>query len=583
MYRRLLCGLFPILWGFFALCFMSCASTPNSGTVSTVENFNTSSDSSAEAVPLYVPERENRAFFFFDDPSIMQEMEIGSPEAIRNAISKIRKSVTNYTETEKILISIASSLMKIVWASEINNIEVPFDSVVPNPYTAAIDSAKIGIYDENTGNSDFYTLVLPSLVLLTSNTKKDYFELAHEALNRALELNDKSVLVHYLLGNLYLKENNLEKALNEFNIAFNLAPNCYEVAFLRAKTCFSLGYVSLALEITNDLLQKYPKRLDLLKLCTEITFSQKDYVSSEQFIAQVLQQEPGNLQYLLFRIRILVEQENYIKAVSLLDVYSKTDKSSKEYLLLRTRIQQEWNKNTTAAISTIEEALLLYPEDFDVLLEAANLASKSGSNVRGKNAGQLANEVLAIDSNNKRAIEICAINSIRIKDWQSAYNYNKKLINEKDVTLETLLNHVEICLNLKKLDEAENLINNIYEKEKHDDILEMYIRVQAALGNRKDVLELIESLLPQASSKLRSFLYYQRSLLATNDTDKLADLRQSLTSNPRNADPLFELYKYYFEKKDYRKAQYYLKQVVALNPNDIEILNLNSELEKLLK
>ena len=63
----------------------------------------------------------------------------------------------------------------------------------------------------------------------------------------------------------------------------------------------------------------------------------------------------------------------------------------------------------------------------------------------------------------------------------------------------------------------------------------------------------------------------------------LSDLRSSLISNPRNTDALFRLYQIYYDKKDYRKAQYYLKQVVALNPNDSELKNLNEQLNLLIK
>ena len=81
---------------------------------------------------------------------------------------------------------------------------------------------------------------------------------------------------------------------------------------------------------------------------------------------------------------------------------------------------------------------------------------------------------------------------------------------------------------------------------------------------------------------MKSFLYYERSFLASSEDAVLVDLRSSLTANPRNRDALFRLYKIYYNKKEYRKAQYYLKQVVALSPNDDSLLKLNSELETLL-
>ena len=63
----------------------------------------------------------------------------------------------------------------------------------------------------------------------------------------------------------------------------------------------------------------------------------------------------------------------------------------------------------------------------------------------------------------------------------------------------------------------------------------------------------------------------------------LADLRSSLIANPRNSESLFRLYEIYYEKEDYRKAQYYLRQVVAINPNDSSIRKLNEALTQLVK
>ena len=41
--------------------------------------------------------------------------------------------------------------------------------------------------------------------------------------------------------------------------------------------------------------------------------------------------------------------------------------------------------------------------------------------------------------------------------------------------------------------------------------------------------------------------------------------------------------KFYYTKEDYRKAQYYLRQVVAINPNDSSIRKLNEALTKLMQ
>ena len=96
-------------------------------------------------------------------------------------------------------------------------------------------------------------------------------------------------------------------------------------------------------------------------------------------------------------------------------------------------------------------------------------------------------------------------------------------------------------------------------------------------------LTLINSRLQNASPKMKSFFYYRRSFLVSSQDDSLADLRSSLIANPRNGDALFRLYQIYYEQRDYRKAQYYLKQVVALDPNNTTMRRLNDDLSKLIK
>lgn len=556
---------------FLLLGLTACGSTPKPEVV--VEE-------PSPATPLFVPEITDQGFFVFSDKTIMPDMEIGSPDSIRLAVSKIKNPTT---QPEKIIVAVASQLMSIVWPSEQNTIEIPPD-IEANAYTAAIESAKVGIYDVNTGNTDFFTTVLPSLVLLTSSSQTDYYPQSLSALQAGLEMQPNSVLVHYLLGCLYQKMGNLDSSLEMYEKASSLAEDCLEVNYAFSEVNYLKGNYGTAQETAGRMLTVFPGNLKLLKLLAQIATKMGDYAVAENYINQVLQQEPDNAQFLLLRVEVLMDQGSYVKAVSLLDVYSRVDKVSKDYLLLRSRIQNEWNKNSIAAAATAEQALELYPNDTDVILAAANLAAATGSNVQGKSAGQLAAEILATDPDNEDAIFIRAKDAVVRKNWEVAYNDTSQLINKGNASLSRKLLYVEACLGANRIEEAQRIVGELYkEYPESDDAKELYMRVQAAAGNNGEVRSLIASMLPSASSQLKSFLYYQRSMLATNDSDKLADLRQSLTANPRNSEALFELYRYYFERKDYRKAQYYLKQVVALNTSDEEMLRLNLELEALLQ
>ena len=120
------------------------------------------------------------------------------------------------------------------------------------------------------------------------------------------------------------------------------------------------------------------------------------------------------------------------------------------------------------------------------------------------------------------------------------------------------------------------------ENPENENIQLAYIKALIANNKADEASVLIDNLLQTATSKMKSALYYQRSRIEKSDDKKLSSLRSSLTANPRNEEALFALYQLYFNKNDYRKAQYYLKQVIALNPSNQELLELNKELESYL-
>ena len=270
--------------------FVSCASSPEPEPV----------DLEA-ATPLFVPEQEDTGFFSFSDSSIMKDMEIGSPASIQRAASKIR---TPSTQPERVILAVASSLMSIVWPSQRNTITMPSD-IKANAYTAAIESAKMGIYDVNTGNSDFFTIVLPSLVLLTSQSNGNYYSQSQAALEEGLRIRPDSVLVHYLLGCLYQRMGDLGAAQEQFKGAADLDESCFETNYALAETYFLQKKYQEAQETATHLLDLYPGNIKLLKLLAQLASRTGKYAVAENYINQVLQQEPDNSQFILLRVAVL--------------------------------------------------------------------------------------------------------------------------------------------------------------------------------------------------------------------------------------------------------------------------------------
>lgn len=550
---------------------------------SKVETDNTITDTkTAKTVESINLPTQKRTFFSKIDPEIVSGVENGAPDSLKQAMSKLRKNESEYEENEKVLIAVAAEMMKTVWPSEKITWEV-FSVSEENSYIGAINSANKGVFDSSTGNSDFLLTLLPSLVLLKPTFTADVIEPCELALKNSLERNSNSVIANYLMGELLSKKKEDVKAEAFYKKAYESSSNTKEI-ILAYSTCLRKnGNLTLAYEVLSSV--EVSSDLNVLKQNAYLAFAKKDLGAAEEYVARVLQQNPNDLEFLLFRAKILIEKKDYIHAVSLLDMYARQESSSLDYLLLRAKVQLDWSKNTTAATETIEKALSLYPENEEVIMEAAKIASATDSKVGGLYADEFAVKLLEKNENNLDAMNYALSGLIQRQNWLDAYSVCNKIIQQSSgkTDADLVMNYVTICINLSKNTEAYEYSKRMKElNPDNEQILQTYIFAYSQNGSSEEVIKYIDSLMPGASSKLKSYLYYRKSFLQTSEEGVLADLRSSLISNPRNSDSLFRLYEIYFSKKDYRKAQYYLRQVVAINPNDASAKKLNEELSSLI-
>ena len=537
----------------------------------------------AKPTTIALPERRRRTFFSAVDPELLSLVEDGSPSALKEADARLR-ALSERGEDEDVLLFVADAVLSLCWKSE--GFSAAYPSVPPsNQYVSAIASARRGSYDRLSGGTDFLSLVLPSLVLVSSSAAQDDFlPDARAALEKARELRPGSVLLRYLLGILFLRLDDFPSAERSLSAAHEAcAGSSYEIGFALARSLFGNGKYADAYSVAKGLSGRASTPLDLLMLCAESSFRAGDMDGCESFVARVLQREPENTAYILFRAKVLVMKGEYVRASSLLDAYARTDTEAKDYLLLRATIQREWNKNARLAEDTIQDALSRYADDADVLLLAAEIASDSGRSVGGLTAGELSALVLAQNPASVPALKIQVRELMRREEWIRAYAESSRAVRLSPDDDELLFMHITVCLSAGKKDEAWERASRLYQERGGDEgAARSYVEVLVATGRASEAARVIAALLPGSSQKLRSFLYYQKSFLSSGEENVMADLRSSLTANPRNRDALFRLYQLYFNKKEYRKAQYYLKQVVAISPDDEKIRALDERLRELL-
>lgn len=525
--------------------------------------------------------RQKYQFFSTVSDAVLEDVENGTPASLENAVSKLRRSGAEYTEGERTLIYICTSIMEMVWKSQ----EIKWEKISTpgnDLYAGAVTSAKNSLYDTNTGKNDFLQALLPSLVLCSSSSRTDYYRQAEDDILVALGMNPKSVLANYLLGLLYYR-------MGQYPASYECLKavegnNLFEINLAMAQVLNALGKYKESMASAEKLLVLYPADVNILKLLAKNAFDMEDYSDAQRYASLVLQQNPSDMECILFRARIFIQTGEYLKASSLLDVYAKTNVTARDYLMLRARIQKEWNKNNNSAVASIENALKLYPEDTEVVLYAAELSTETGSLISGKSGAELARQVLETNPENQTALLFLIKNLVKQQSWREAYEYSSKLQGRQNPSVDVTCTHIKVCLALRYNDEAWRLASALYDKLPSDDrAVQAYVQALVSTGRTAQASRFINAQIAAASSAMKSFFYYERSFIVSGETAQLADLRSSLIANPRNSDALFRMYSIYYEKKDYRKALYYLRQVVALNPGEENYIRLNSELEQLLR
>lgn len=536
-------------------------------------------ESKGTSIPLPAGAKAKARSSFHDiKPRIIDLIEDGSPRSLDVAARLLHRSdVSSYTDAEKTLLQVCALMMECCWPSCRVSWSCP-DIKGANYYTNVIFSVRNGMF-EAPSSDEIIANILPCICLFTAPKDTGYYAAAGAALEKVLGQKSNSTIANYLMGLLLSQQGKNAKALTYLRRASEKDSSNKDILAAQMKTCIALGKNDEALVIGEKILAADPQCISALELCCDIYYAKGDRARAGDLAAQILMLDSRNGKYLLVRAETAMDGGDYVKASTLLDAYSRGGKTEKEYYLLRSRLQSEWNKSPASAGETLGQAMLKYPDDTELMLAAAKVASDGDMKLAGKTALEFARAVLKKDKSNKEALRVCIAELAKEGSYEEAYALSSGLKGDEA----SVHDHITICLGLGKYDEARALAQSIYNKNASDsEAQKSYLKVLVATGRKAEAEGMIASLMEKADSSMKSFLYYEKSFLSADDKDAVASLRSSLTQNPRNTDALTRLYEIYYDKQDWKRAQYYLKQVVALNPSNKKALAMSKKLDKII-
>lgn len=515
------------------------------------------------------------------DPIVQAYIEQGSPASFRNAVERIYATSQGLTTDKQFQLTLLSRLMRLLYPLEIVDWSVP-SYQHDNIYLTALAKIEEGQYPQSLGTESFLDAIIPAIILTKGIGVHEYGRMLEKRLFTARSLNPTSVLPFYLLGTLYELSGKLADAEDYYQIAWEQDNSCYPVGMRYAALSLLRDNIETACEIAEQLYTRYPDSTAIQLLLAESYIDKGELEQAAVLVDKLIKQSGDQNNVMFLRVRLHIKKKEYLIASSLLNEIAKKNKVEKDYLLLRSSVLWEWSKNTVEAKQCLEKAESLYPLAGDVILACANFCFETKNTVNGKNTNAFIDALLKQNPRNILAIRLLIKQDIADQYWENAFERAQYLYSgnpsEEDIIL-----YARVCAGMNNWTEAVNVAKAAYtaSQSPSDEITTLYL--QALYGAKKyDRLNSIISIrLPAARSSLKSVLIYYQALLESNDEERLTLLRSSLLSDPRSSLTLFALYEWYFRHKDYRKAAYYLQQVLAFDPENKRYLALADQLEKL--
>ncbi len=446
--------------------------------------------------------------------------------------------------------------------------------------------------------------LVPALALFRSESRETARR-ALEGLERFARLGAVSALPGIVRGLDAERRKDWQGALGFYAEALSVAGDAYPASAGRARAFLATNRPAEALAELDAALSLRPSASDyatLRRARAEAYYRLGRFAEAEPLVIGVLREDPLDSGFVLMRAHLLTRARAYQQALPLLDAYATVDPGNRRYLLLRTLVA-EGLKSRDEALKWARRGLTAYPDDPEFLAAAARLlfaaplslklelrdaALAEGRELarRTLDAGrvepgstlapleaQLKGEAIA------EAARLLLLDAVARYDWTTALSLLDRAKTAPGFDARALSGLV-----LRKSGEWGRALEEAAawyrEAPESEEAIAAYARALIGAKSDKAAQELItRHLAGKTSPSFRSTLLYLQGVLAKNEEAALGFFRSSLVENADNGEALVAMYDLYYRRKEYQRARFYLKQALAIAPEDPELKRRARELE----
>jgi tetratricopeptide (TPR) repeat protein len=468
----------------------------------------------------------------------------------------------------------------------------PRDPPLTHVYSRILRDVERGVYTPPQQNStDYLEHVLPFLAYFPQSEPEgtrtpqgralsaERFLATLPDLQKAERIKSDSVLAGYFMGIVYEFAGRAEDALSQYTRIWERFPECFPAALGIARVMDAQGRKREVIQFLQDMVIRFPDNIQVKRRLALAYYNSGDWSRAEPAVAEILQRDNRDGDFVLMRAHILIEQGLYLQAQAPLDIYAAINPNNRLYLFLRARIQYESFHNRDAALNYLRSILRASPGTADeASVYAVRLLMGSPRAEDQAEGRTLLRNLLANPNPSPDVLSQALEDAIRREAWQEARPYMTRLLEERR-SIQDLMAAYTVEKEQGNNAAALSFARELYERDRtNEEGVISYISALIDTGRRDEAAGMIDSRINSiAGGALRSRYFYLRSRIRSNEELMMNDLRSSLFEDPRNLNAIISMFEIYHRRKDERRAVYYLKQALALAPDNPRLKRYEAE------
>jgi thioredoxin-like negative regulator of GroEL len=511
------------------------------------------------------------------------QVELGTPASLARSAALLQDRELGSSDQGRALNAAAAAIQKTLYP-DLNLSFSAAEAPQTHSYYRIIRDAARGVYVQPpSGSRDFLEYALPFLAYYGTGTAAAALRAALSNLDRAAQLNGGSVLPPLFRGFILEKNGDAAQAETAYRRALEIAADCYPAELGLARVLHVLGRTDEELTRLTGLASRYSGNGEIRKQLARLHAERGEWSRADTLITEILRQNGRDGEFLLLRSRVLLSQGLFQQAQAPLDTYASIDSTNRDYLFLRARIQAEGYRNRDAALNYLRPLVRSDPNDVEKAIYMASLLLESSRAEDNTEARTILNRLLGSSQSTAEVLALALQDGIRREDWRGAKSYLDRLLAQRKNNGD-LLNAYRVERGLGNYAAALSHARELYNRDNsNEDAVMAYITALIDTGRQSEASRIIDQRIASVPGGVRkSKYYYLRSRLRNNDDAVMNDLRSALFEDPRNLDALIAMFEVYHRRKDERRAVYYLKQALAIAPDNSQLKRYEAQYRSLL-